>query len=161
MIRHLFLPDFHTLCIAIFRVIDTKSVSKNPVKTFHNLHRKRNFWQEIKYLFMLIERLFDEVDIDLRLTAGSHSMQEHHILLHHLHQNLVVSILLGHRERFDQLKMRFARCIQTPYFYLVCKKKSLIYQTFDNGRGGMTLVHQFLLCYFFYKRRNIRRLVSI
>lgn len=74
---------------------------------------------------MLIERLFDEVDIDLRLTAGSYAMQEHHILLHHLHQNLVVSILLGHRERFDQLEMRFARCIQTPYFYLVCKRNPL------------------------------------
>ena len=101
MIRHLFLPDFHTLCIAIFRVIDTKSVSKNPVKTFHNLHSKRNFWQEIKYLLMLIERLFDEVDIHLGLATRSHAMKKHHIFLHHLKENLVVSFLLGYGKWFD------------------------------------------------------------
>ena len=114
MPRHLLLPYLDSLRITILRVVDAQSVAKDTVQSLHDLDGEGNFRQEIEHLLVLIECLFDEMDIHLGLATGGNAVQEHHILLHHLHENLVVSILLGHGERLDLVEMRLSGCIESP-----------------------------------------------
>ena len=97
----LFLPDFHALCITIFRMIDTEPVAKDFVQSLHNLNRQGDFGQQIEHLPVFLDGFSDEMDIDFRLSAGSYTMQEHYVFLQHLHQYLIVSILLRHRQGLD------------------------------------------------------------
>ena len=108
MPRHLLLPYLDSLRITILRVVDAQSVAKDTVQSLHDLDREGDFWQEIEHLLMLIESLFDEMDIHLGLATGGNAMQEYHILLHHLKENLVVSFLLGYGKWFDLFEVTLA-----------------------------------------------------
>ena len=68
-IGKLFVPYFHTLGIAIFRMIDAQSISKDLLQPTRYLHSQGNFWQEIKHLLAPIECLLNEMNIDFCLTA--------------------------------------------------------------------------------------------
>ncbi len=150
----LFLPYLHTLCITILRVIDAQAVSKYLVKTFHNLNRQGNLWQEIEHLLVFIKSLFDEMDIHFGLATRSDTMQEYHVLLHHLKENLIIGILLGHREWFYQVEMCLARCIQASHLQFISKKKSFVQERFNDSRSGMALIHKLFLGHTFHKRRS-------
>ena len=64
----LFLPYFHTLGIAILGVIDAQAAAKHLLKPFTNLNGQRNLRQQIKYLLMAFQRLFDQMNIDFCLS---------------------------------------------------------------------------------------------
>ena len=105
MSRHLFLPYLHSFGIAILGMINAKTIAKNFVQTFHDLYRESDLGQKIKHLLVIVESLLDEVDIHLGLATRSHAMKKHHVFLHHLKENLVVSFLLGYGKWFDLLEV--------------------------------------------------------
>lgn len=78
-------------------MIDTEPVAKDFVESLHNLNRQGDFGQEIEHLLVFLDGFLDEMDVDFRLSAGSNTMQEYYVFLQHLHQYLIISILLRHR----------------------------------------------------------------
>ena len=144
MSGELFLPNLHPLGIGVLAVIDTQTIAKHMLQALHNLHRQRNFWQEIEHLLFLLQSLFDEVDIDLRLSAGSDTMQQRDILLHEGEKNLIIGILLDLVEGLDLLKVRFSPMIQTPHLQLVGLQQTPFHQSVNCLQRGMACVHQFI-----------------
>ena len=149
VIRELFLPDFYTLSITIFRMIDAQPVAEDSMQTFHDLYSQSDFRQKIEHLLMLFYSFSDKMNIDFRLSAGCHTMKQYNILFHHLHQDTIISILLSQGERFNQVKMRFSIRIQSSYFQFIRNKDSSIDKCLDNSIRTMALIHQFFLGHFF------------
>ena len=150
MIRELFLPDFYTLSITIFRMVDAQPVAENSMKALHDLYGQSDFRQKIEHLLVFLDGFFDEMDVNFRLSAGCHTMKQYNILFHHLHQDTIIGILLSQGERFNQVKMRFSIRIQSSYFQFVSKEDSSINKRLDNSSCTMALIHQFFLGHFFY-----------
>ncbi len=150
MIRELFLPDFYTLSITIFRMIDAQPVTKNPMKALHDLYGQSDFRQKIEHLLMPLYGFSDKMNVDFSLSAGCHTMKQYNILFHHLHQDTIIGILLSQGERFNQVKMRFSIRIQSSYFQFISKENSPVDKRLDNSSRTMALVHQFFLGHFFY-----------
>ena len=94
---------------------------------------------------MFFYRLFDEMDVNLRLSARCHTMQKHHVLVHHLQEYLVVGILLGFRKRFDEFEMRFSRRVQSAHLQFIGKEDASVDERLDSCSRASCLVHQFLL----------------
>ena len=117
--RQLFLPDFHAFGIGILRMVDAQTIAEDALQTLHHLHRQRYLRQEVEYLFLAFESLADEVDVDFRLTRPRNSMQQRHLFLHLLHQNVVIGILLSSTEGLDEVRTIVATMIQATNFYLV------------------------------------------
>ena len=103
MIRELFLPDFYTLSITIFRMVDAQPVAENSMKALHDLYGQSDFRQKIEHLLMLLYGFSDKMNVDFRLSAGCHTMKQYNILFHHLHQDTIIGILLSQGERFNQV----------------------------------------------------------
>ena len=56
-------------------MVDAKSSSENLLESRHNLHGKCNLRKQVKHLFLLVECMLYEVDVDLSLTTGCHTME--------------------------------------------------------------------------------------
>ena len=150
MIRELFLPDFYTLSITIFRMVDAQPVAENSMKALHDLYGQSDFRQKIEHLLMLLYGFSDKMNVDFCLSAGCHTMKQYDILFHHLHQDSIISILLCQGKLFDKFKMRFSIRIQSSNFQFISKENSSINKRLDNSSRTMALVHQFFLGHFFY-----------
>ena len=147
LVRQLLLPDFHTFSITVFRVIDTQTVTEDLVQSLHNLYGQGDFRQQIEHLLVLFDGFSDEMDVDFRLSTGSNSMQKYHVFLHHLHQYLIIGILLCHGQGFDQIQMRLTRSIQSAHFQLVSKENATVDKRLHDSRRTVGFVHQLFLRY--------------
>ena len=126
-------------------MINAKTIAKYFVKAFHNLYRESYLGQKIKHLLVIVESLLDEVDIHLGLSTRSHAMKKHHILPHHLKENLVVSFLLGYGKWFDLIEVALARGIQSSHLLFISKENLAVDERLDDGRSAMSLIHQLFL----------------
>ena len=72
-------------------------------------------------------------------------MQEHYVFLQHLHQYLIVSILLRHRQGLDLVKMRLSCRIQSTHFQFVNIEDAFIDERLDHSCRASRLVHQLFL----------------
>ena len=75
------LPYLNPHLGGILGVIDPQSVSEDPFQAVHELGGQHDFGQQVEDLFVLLQCLVYEVDIYLRLAAGSHAMEQHHVVL--------------------------------------------------------------------------------
>ena len=130
-------------------MIDAQPVAEDPMQTFHDLYGQSDFRQKIEHLLMLFNGFSDKMNIDFRLSAGCHTMEQYDILFHHLHQDSIIGILLCQGELFDKFKMRFSIRIQSSYFQLISKENSPVDKRLDNSCRTMALIHQFFLGHFF------------
>ena len=104
----LLLPELLTLGIAVLRVVDAQTVAEDTAQAVHHLHRQRYLGQQVKHLLVAVNGLLNKVDVDLRLSAASHAVQQHHAVLQPLHLQLVQRIGLWLGELLDELRMRLA-----------------------------------------------------
>ena len=119
MTTELLLPDFHTLRIGIFGMIDAQPVTKNTLQATHDLHGQSNLGQEIEHLLFLFQCLTNQVDIEFSLTARGDTMQKGHVFLEERELNLVIGILLSNAEGLDFIQMRLSTVIQTSNFLFI------------------------------------------
>ena len=145
MARKLLLPDFHTLRIAVFRMEDAEPVAKHLVQSLHNLNGEGDFGQQIKHLLMFLDGFPDKMDVDFSLSTRSHTMQKHHVLIHHLQEYLIVGILLGFGKRLDEFEMRFSQCVQSAHLQFIGNEDAPVDERLDHCYRASCLVHQLLL----------------
>ena len=131
-------------------MVDAQPVAENSMKALHDLYGQSDFRQKIEHLLMLLYGFSDKMNIDFRLSAGCHTMEQYNILFHHLHQDSIIGILLCQGELFDKFKMRFSIRIQSSNFQFIRNKDSSIDKCLDNSIRTMALIHQFFLGHFFY-----------
>ena len=130
-------------------MVDAQPVTENSMKALHDLYGQSDFRQKIEHLLMLLYGFSDKMNVDFRLSAGCHTMEQYDILFHHLQQDSIIGILLCQGELFDKFKMRFSIRIQSSYFQLISKENSPIDKRLDNSCRTMALIHQFFLGHFF------------
>ena len=150
VLRELFLPYFHALCIRIPGMVNTQPIAKHALQSLHHLHRQRYLRQQIEHLLFLFQSPLDEVYVNLRLTARRHAMQQCHITLHHRHQDGIVGILLRPAQRLDEVWTILAAVIQSSYLHFVGLQHLALLQLLQRLSGGATGIHQLLPCNLLY-----------
>ena len=118
------------------------------------LHRERNLGQQVEHLLALAQRLVYEVNVDLCLSARCHAVQQHHVLAHHLHHNLVVGIFLCVVEAFYVLAVLLAAIVQSADLALVGVEQLAVEQRLEHRRRAVALVHELLLRYLHHRLRG-------
>ena len=119
ILGELFLPDLHTLGIGILGVVDAQTVAKDVLEALHDPYRQCDLGQEVEHLFLLFQRLTDQVDIDLGLTAGGNTVEKGDVLFQERELDLVIGVLLDSAQGLDILQMGLAAVVQTAYFLFV------------------------------------------
>ena len=141
--RELLLPDLHTFGIRILAVVDAESIAEHMLQALHDLHRESNLGEKIKHLFLLLQCLTDQMDIDLGLATGGDAVKQGDILLQERKLYLVISLLLGCAQLFDVLQMGLASMVQSPHLAFIGLQKP----PFDKGCERcetMPLIEQFV-----------------
>ena len=80
-------------------MINAEALTKNSLQTIGDLHSQGNFGQKIKHLLTLLNGLLDEVNIQLRLAARGHTMQQRYVFRLKRFLYFVVGFLLRCVER--------------------------------------------------------------
>ena len=115
------------------------------MQSVHDLHREGDFGQEIEHLLVLLDSFLDQMNVDFRLAAGGYAMEQYHIVLHYLHQDAIISILLGCGERLDEFEVSLARGVEPANLKFVRGEDALVKQRLHDGCRAMALVHKFFL----------------
>ena len=139
----LFVPYLNPLGIAIFRMINAEALTKNSFQTVGDLHGQGDFGQEIKHLLSLLNRLLDEMDIQLRFAARCHTMQQRYVPRLKRFLDFVVGFLLRCVERMQRSRRR-CRAVQSPHLLLIKGEKAAINQRFERGHAAMRHVQQLI-----------------
>ena len=100
-------------------MINAQFIAENTLQPLHNLYSQGYFWQEVEHLLLTVEGLLYQMYINLGLARARHPMQQGDILLHHLHQDTVIGILLRRAQRTYEFGMIVATMIQAADFHLV------------------------------------------
>ena len=124
-------------------MINAETLTKNSLQTVGDLHGQGDFGQEIKHLLSLLNRLLDEVDIQLRLAARGYTMQQRYVPRLKRFLDFVVGFLLRHVERMQRSRRR-CRAVQSPHLLLIKGEKAAINQRFERGHAAMRHVQQLI-----------------
>ena len=125
-------------------MVDAQPVAKDALQALHNLHRQGNLGQQIEHLLLPLQRLLYQVDVYLCLARTCHTVQQGDVLLHHLHQDGIVGILLGFSQRFDELWTIVASMVQTTHLHFIGFQQLPFLQLADGFCRRLRGIHQFL-----------------
>ena len=125
-------------------MVDAQTVAEHLLQPLPYLHRQRYLGQEIEHLLVALQRLTDEMDIQLSLAARRYAAQQHHFLLEKLENNLVVCLLLHVGELLHLAGISLAAAVQSAHLLLVCGDEALVKQLLHHRRRTVCLVHQLL-----------------
>ena len=143
ILGELLLPNLDTFRICIFRVIDAQTVTKDTMESIHHLNGKRNLWQEVEHLLLLVKGLLNKMDVNLGLSAGCDSVKQCDRLLKEGKLYLIEGILLRQTEGLDLFRMRFPAKVQAAHFLFVGFDNTTLDKGRDRGEG-VTLIEQFI-----------------
>jgi crossover junction endodeoxyribonuclease RuvC len=107
----LLLPYLHPFSITILGMINAQAIAENTLKAFHNLHGEGYLGQQVKHLLMVLQRLLYQMNIDFSLSTRCNAMKQHHIMLHKLHENLIIAFLLSLIEPLHIVEIRLFSAI--------------------------------------------------
>ena len=150
LVGDLLLPYLHTLGIAIARMIDAQSRTEHTLQAACHLHREGYFGQQIEHLAALVDGFLNEMDVYFGLAARRDTMQQHHILAHKLHSNLVHGVLLCLAKRLDVLGRVFSPTPYASHFTMIHLKKTSRRELAQYGIGGVGGILQFVASHFLY-----------
>ena len=107
------------------------------------MHGQGDFGQKIKHLLSLLNRLLDEVNIQLRFAARGYTMQQRYVFRLKRFLDFVVGFLLRRVERMQRSRRR-CRAVQSPHLLLIKGKEAAINQRFERGHAAMRHVQQLI-----------------
>ena len=129
-------------------MIDTHPLSEHPSEPFGNLRSQRNLRQQIEHLPSLPDGFFNQMDVDFRLAAGRHTLQQADVLLGKTLHHLVVCTLLCHTQRV-RLHQLYVVLWPTFHLLLIYFQNSLLYQSVEDGLRCLCLLEQPAFRYLF------------
>jgi len=95
------------------------------------------------------------MDIDFGLTAGGHTVEQHHVFLFPLCLYVVHGLGLGVVERLHVFGMRLSGMVEPSHLTVVGFEEAVHDELAHDGRRAARGIHEFLACQFFDLTRSL------
>ena len=144
-------------------MVDAQSRTEHTLQSACHLYGEGYLGQEIEHLTALFNGFLNEMDVYLGLAARRDAMQQHHILAHKLHSNLVHGVLLCLTQRLDVLGRVFSPTPYASHLTMIHLKKAARRELAQYGIGGVGGILQFVASHLLYvlRRRFAVNLVPV
>ena len=131
-------------------MVDAQSRAKHTLQSACHLHGEGYLGQEIEHLTALFYGFLDEMNVYFGLAARRDTMQQHHILAHKLHSNLVHCVLLCLAQRLDVLGRVLSPTPYASHFTMINLKKAARRELAQYRIGGIGSILQFVASHLLY-----------
>ena len=134
-------------------MVDAQSRTEHTLQSACHLYGEGYLRQQIEHLSALFDGFLNEMDVYFGLAARRDTMQQHHILAHKLHSNLVHCVLLCLAKRLDVLGRVFSPTPYAFHFTMINFQKAARRELAQYGIGGISGILQFVASHFLYVLR--------